>query len=327
MVAPGQGILAADESVATISKRFSAQGITSTEETRRSYRQVLFSPDDLRSFISGVILHEETLGQLSDEGEPFPAFLASRGMLAGIKVDIGTGPLSGAPGELITSGLDGLDEKLARYQAAGASFAKWRAVLRIGTGSPSSWAIQANADALARYAGLCQQAGLVPIVEPEVLMDGEHDLEASAQVTRRVLSEVMGCLVTAGVDLRAMILKPSMVVPGADGPPASVGEVAAATVRCLLDTVPAAIPGVAFLSGGQPAPVATAHLDAIVRHQPYPWAVTFSFGRALQDDPLRIWNGDGANVTAAQAALIAGAQSNSAAALGRYDDALDTARG
>ncbi|MDQ6782056.1 MAG: fructose-bisphosphate aldolase class I [Actinomycetota bacterium] len=325
MVDQGKGVLAADESVATISKRFKAHGIESTEETRRSYRQLLFSHDELPSMVSGVILHEETLGQRSNDGTPFPQFLDARGILPGIKVDIGTRPLCGAPGELVTNGLDGLEDKVAGYREAGARFAKWRAVLRIGTGMPSPWALQVNADALARYAGLCQQGDLVPIVEPEVLMEGDHDLDTCAAVTRRVLAEVIGCLVTAGVDLRAMVLKPSMVVPGAEGPPATVSEVAAATIRCLLDTVPASVPGVAFLSGGQPGPLATAHLDAIVRQGPHPWGVTFSYGRALQDNPLRIWDGEHANVDAAQAALIARARCNSAAALGRYDEALEAA--
>ncbi|MDQ6839488.1 MAG: fructose-bisphosphate aldolase class I [Actinomycetota bacterium] len=325
MVDQGKGVLAADESVATISKRFKAEGIESTEESRRSYRQLLFSDEELPSTVSGVILHEETLGQRSDDGTPFPQFLDARGILPGIKVDIGTRPLIGAPGELITNGLDGLDDKIAGYRGAGARFAKWRAVLRIGAGMPSPWALRANADALARYAGLCQEGDLVPIVEPEVLMEGDHDLDTCAQVTRRVLAEVIGALVTAGVDLRAMILKPSMVVPGGDGPPASVSDVAAATIRCLLDTVPASVPGVAFLSGGQPGPLATAHLDAIVRQGPHPWGVTFSFGRALQDEPLRIWNGQQTNVDAAQAALIVRARCNAAAALGRYDEALEKA--
>lgn len=324
LVGEGKGILAADESVPTISKRFSAQDITSTEETRRAYRQLLVSDDDLPSSISGVIFHEETLGQRGDDGRTFPELLTARGILPGIKVDIGTKPLAGAPGEKITYGLDGLDDRIGRFRQAGARFAKWRAVLSIGEAQPSPWAVEANADALARYAGLCQEGGLVPIVEPEVLMDGDHDLETCGQATRRVLSEVMGCLVRAGVDLHAMVLKPSMVVPGVDGPAATVHEVATATVRCLLDTVPAAVPGVTFLSGGQPGIVATAHLDAIARQGPHPWAVTFSYGRALQDDPLRIWAGEADNVAAAQAALVARARCNSAAALGRYDAALES---
>lgn len=325
MVSGGKGILAADESVATISKRFAAHDITSTDETRRAYRQLLVSDDELPSVVSGVILHEETLGQRGDDGQTFPELLAAKGILPGIKVDIGTGPLPGAPGEKITGGLDGLADKVAGFRQAGARFAKWRAVLCIGAGQPSPWAVEANADVLARYAGLCQEGDLVPIVEPEVLMDGDHDLATCARATRTVLEEVMGCLVRAGVDLHAMVLKPSMVVPGEEGPPATVTEVATATVRCLLDTVPAAVPGVAFLSGGQPGTVATAHLDAIARQGPHPWAVTFSFGRALQDDPLRIWGGRSENGATAQAALMARARCTHAAALGRYEVALEDA--
>lgn len=323
MVREGKGILAADESVGTITKRFEALGITSTEESRRQYRQLLLGAPDLADSVSGVILHEETLGQCSDDGSTFPDFLTGRGVLPGIKVDIGTRPLSGAPGETITEGLDRLDKKVEGYRAAGARFAKWRAVFRIADGQPSPWAVRANADALARYAGLCQEGGLVPIVEPEVLMDGDHGLDACATATRRVLAEVCGHLVMANVDLRSMVLKPSMVIPGVDGPPASVSEVAAATVRCLLDTVPAAIPGVAFLSGGQPGPVATAHLDAIARLGPHPWAVTFSYGRALQNDPMRIWDGDEGNVADAAAALLNRARANATAARGQSEEALE----
>lgn len=323
LVRTGKGILAADESVPTITKRFDALGITSTEESRRCYRQLLLGAPDLADAVSGVILHEETLGQCSDDGSTFPHFLTARGILPGIKVDIGTRPLSGAPGETITEGLDGLSKKVDGYRAAGARFAKWRAVLRIADGQPSPWAVRANADALARYAGVCQEGGLVPIVEPEVLMDGDHDLDTCAEVTRRVLAEVCGHLVMASVDLRSMVLKPSMVIPGVDGPPASVSEVAAATVRCLLDTVPAAIPGVAFLSGGQPGAVATAHLDAIARLGPHPWAVTFSYGRALQNDPMRVWAGDQSNVGAAAAVLLSRAQANVAAARGQSEEVLE----
>lgn len=322
MVRMGKGILAADESVPTITKRFEALDITSTEESRRQYRQLLLGAPDLADSASGVILHEETLGQSADDGSTFPNFLSARDILPGIKVDIGTRALAGAPGEKVTEGLDGLDKKVASYRDAGARFAKWRAVFTIGAGLPSPWAMRANADALARYAGICQAGGLVPIVEPEVLMDGDHDLDTCAEVTRRVLAEVCGHLVMANVDLRSMVLKPSMVVPGVDGPPASVDEVAGATVRCLVDTVPAAIPGVAFLSGGQPGEVATAHLDAIARLGPHPWAVTFSYGRALQNDPMRVWAGDQSNVAAAEAALLSRAQANVAAARGQSEEVL-----
>lgn len=322
MVRMGKGILAADESVPTITKRFEALDISSTEESRRQYRQVLLGAPDLADSASGVILHEETLGQSADDGSTFPNFLTARDILPGIKVDIGTRALAGAPGEKVTEGLDLLDKKVASYRDAGARFAKWRAVFVIGDGLPSPWAMRANADALARYAGICQAGGLVPIVEPEVLMEGDHDLDTCAEATRRVLAEVCGHLVMANVDLRSMVLKPSMVVPGVDGPPASVDEVAGATVRCLLDTVSAAIPGVAFLSGGQPGEVATAHLDAIARLGPHPWAVTFSYGRALQNDPMRVWAGDQSNVAAAEAALLSRAQANVAAARGQSEEVL-----
>lgn len=325
MVSGGKGILAADESVPTISKRFQALGITSTEEARRSYRQLLMSDPQLPAFVSGVILHTETLGQRVDDGRTFPEYLTSKGVIPGIKVDTGVRPLPGAPGEGVTHGLDDLGERLEGYHGAGARFAKWRAVFHIGPNLPSPWAVDVNACALARYAGLCQEGGLVPIVEPEILMDGSHDLDTSVQVARRVLSEVMGCLLRASVDLRAIVLKPSMVMPGVDGPPATVDEVAAATIDCLLDTVPASVPGVAFLSGGQPGPQATANLDAMARSGPHPWALTFSFGRALQDEPLRTWAGEAQNADAARAALITRARSSSAAAQGTYEPALERA--
>ncbi len=323
LVGMGKGILAADESVPTITKRLEALGVTSTEESRRRYRQLLLGAPDLTSSVSGVILHEETLGQCADDGSTFPDFLAARDIIPGIKVDIGTRPLPGAPGEVITEGLDGLDKKVTAYGDAGARFAKWRAVLRIGDGLPSPWALRANADALARYAGICQEGGLVPIVEPEILMEGDHDLNTCAEVTHRVLAEVTGRLMMARVDLRAMVLKPSMVVPGVDGPASSLSEVASATVRCLLDTVPAAIPGVAFLSGGQPVTLATAHLNAIARLGPLPWAVTFSYGRALQNDPMSLWAEDQTNVAGAQAILVSRAEANVAAAHGRSEEALE----
>ncbi|MDQ2727221.1 MAG: fructose-bisphosphate aldolase class I [Actinomycetota bacterium] len=323
MVHMGKGILAIDESVPTITKRFEALGITSTEESRRQYRQLLMGAENLAGSVSGAILHEETLGQSSDDGSTFPEFLAAQGILPGIKVDIGTRSLAGAPGEKITEGLDGLDKRVAAFRAAGARFAKWRAVFTIRDGQPSPWAMRSNADALARYAGVCQEGGLVPIVEPEVLMDGDHDLDTCFAATRRVLAEVCAHLVMANVDLRSMVLKPSMVIPGAGGPPASVSEVAGATVRCLLDTVPAAIPGVAFLSGGQAGEVATAHLDAIARLGPHPWCVTFSYGRALQNDPMRVWAGDQGNVAAAGDALLSRAKANSAAAQGRSEEVLE----
>jgi fructose-bisphosphate aldolase class I len=324
MVAPGKGILAADESSGTISKRFAALGIPSTVELRRQYREMLLTAPGIESAISGVILYDETIRQATADGTPFPEVLASRGILPGIKVDTGAKSLAGAPGETVTEGLDGLRERVSEYYELGARFAKWRAVINIGAGLPSRNALHANAHGLARYAALCQEGGLVPIVEPEVLMDGDHDLARCDEVTHETLREVFSQLALAGIDLQGMVLKPSMVINGTKGPAASVQEVAEATVRCLCDCVPASVPGCAFLSGGQPSQLATEHLDAMNRMGPHPWTLTFSYGRALQDDALRTWAGDSANVAAAQEVLLRRARCNSEAALGHYDRALET---
>lgn len=319
MVRPGAGLLAADESVATITSRFEATGIESTAESRRAYRELLLGAPGIEAHVSGVILHDETIRQCTSHRVPFPEFLADREILPGIKVDVGAKALAGAPGETVTEGLDGLRERIAEYRAMGARFAKWRAVLSIADGRPTSRAIVANAHALARYAALCQEGGLVPIVEPEVLMAGGHDISRCQDVTRDVLTELFAQLDLAEVDVAGIVLKPSMVVPGTAAPAEAVDDVAAATVRCLADTVPAAVPGVAFLSGGQRPDVATAHLDAMVRLGPYPWTLTFSYGRALQDGPLRVWAGSADNVTEARAMLLRLVRRNGAAALGRCD--------
>jgi fructose-bisphosphate aldolase class I len=324
LVAPGKGILAADESSGTISKRFAALGIPSTVELRRQYREALLTAPGLEEHVSGVILYDETIRQATADGTPFPEVLASRGILPGIKVDTGAKPLAGAPGETITEGLDGLRERVAEYYELGARFAKWRAVITITATTPTRYAIVANADALARYANLCQEGGLVPIVEPEVLMEGDHDLARSDAVTHQTLREVFYALGEAGVDFQGMVLKPSMVISGSKGPSSSVSEVAEATVRCLLDTVPPSVPGIAFLSGGQASQVATEHLDAMVKLGPHPWTLTFSYGRALQDDALRTWGGDSANRAGAQEVLLLRTKCNGEAALGQYDRALET---
>jgi len=324
MVAPGKGILAADESSGTISKRFAALGIPSTVELRRQYREALFTAPGIEQYISGVILYDETIRQATSDGTPFPELLASRGILPGIKVDTGAKSLASAPGETVTEGLDGLRERIAEYYELGARFAKWRAVIDIGDGLPTANALHANAHALARYGALCQEGGLAPIIEPEVLMDGDHDLATSDRVHHQTQPEVFAQLRLAGIDLRGMILKPSMVIPGKKGPQVSVQEVAEATVRCLLDCVPASVPGCAFLSGGQSSEVATEHLDAMNRMGPHPWTLTFSYGRALQDDALRTWGGDANNVKAAQDVLLMRAKNNSLAALGQYDRALES---
>jgi len=315
MVAPGKGILAADESSPTLTKRFDALSITSTPETRLAWREMLFTTAGLEQWISGVILYDETFHQRASNGQTIPELLASRGMIPGIKVDTGAKPLAGSPGELVTEGLDGLGPRLADYHALGARFAKWRAVISIGDGRPSPMCVAANAHALARYAKLCQEAGIVPIVEPEVLMEGDHSLETNARVTGWVLSEVFAELRRFDIDLRGMVLKPSMVTPGILGEPASVEQVARASVDVYLDAVPASVAGIALLSGGQADDVATAHLAAMNTLGPLPWPITFSYGRALQDLPMRTWRGDAANAAAAQAALAKLAKANSRAAL------------
>jgi fructose-bisphosphate aldolase class I len=325
LVADGKGILAADETPGTLTKRFDALGIRSSEESRRTYRELLFTAPDAASSISGVIMQDETIRQKSSTGTPLPHVLASRGIVPGIKVDTGAKRLAFAPGETITEGLDGLRDRLAEYRGMGARFAKWRAVIHIADGLPSRACVSANAHALARYAALCEEASLVPIVEPEVLMDGPHPIERCEEVTTMVLHAVFEALFEQRVALESILVKPNMVVPGRMSPrPASVPEVAAATLRCLLANVPAAVPGIVFLSGGQSDRLATAHLNAINRlPRPRPWKISFSYGRALQDAALEAWHGREENVKAAQEALSHRARCNGAASLGRYTDDME----
>jgi fructose-bisphosphate aldolase, class I len=324
LVQAGKGILAADESGPTIAKRLKAIGMESTEQNRRAYRNLLLATPGLSAFISGVILYEETLLQLADDGVPLPELAVRQGLMPGIKVDAGKIALAGAPGDEITQGLDGLAKRLGAYKEQGARFAKWRAVYNISDTLPSRLAIEANADALARYAAICQDEGVVPIVEPEVLMDGGHTIERCAEVTQAVLHEVFDALHRNRVVLEHMLLKPSMVVAGKQqAQQAPVAEVAAQTVRVLRRCVPAAVPGIFFLSGGQTPSEASAHLDAINRLGPQPWALSFSYGRALQDPVLQTWRGQAANVRSAQAALLERARLNSAAREGRYESAME----
>lgn len=325
MVAPGRGILAADESSGTIKKRFDAIGVESTADNRRDYRELLFRASDaMRNHISGVILYDETIRQSAKDGTPLVKLIEAAGSLPGIKVDKGTKPLPFCPGEVITEGLDGLGERLAEYRGLGAKFAKWRAVIDIGRGIPSYAAISANAHALARYAALCQQESIVPIVEPEVLMDGEHDIDRCCEVTEWVLKTVYEQLFYQKVQLEGTVLKPNMVIAGKKSPKrASVAEVAEKTVRVLKACVPAAVPGIAFLSGGQSDEEATAHLDAINRIGGLPWKVTFSYGRALQAAPQKAWAGKSDNVTAAQRAFAHRARMNGLAALGQWQSELE----
>ena len=314
LVAPGKGLLAADESFPTIGKRFAALKIDSTEANRRAYREMLFSTPAVGDFISGAILFDETLRQKSAAGRPFAELLLSQGILPGIKVDLGTTELTNFPGETITQGLDGLRERLREYYGLGARFTKWRAVLKIKNDLPSATCIDANAHALAMFAALSQEAGLVPIVEPEVLMDGDHSLDRTAEVTTATLDAVFKALDRHRVRLDEMLLKPAMVVPGADcAQPVSDGEIAARTLACLHRSVPAIVPGIVFLSGGQTPEQATQRLAAINRAGNAPWALTFSFGRALQDPALKAWEGNPAHVSAAQAALLERARENSQA--------------
>jgi fructose-bisphosphate aldolase, class I len=321
MVAPGKGILAADESFGTANKRFQKLGIPQTVEMRRAYREMLFTAPGIGQFFSGVILFDETIRQSTEAGVPFTQVLLDAGIIPGIKLDAGAKPLAGAPEELVTEGLDGLRDRIAEYYSLGARFAKWRAVISMGKTIPSGLCIEANADALARYAALCQTGGLVPIVEPEILMDGDRTLAQSLAVHQQVLHAVFNRLYLYGIHLDQMILKPSMVIAGVDCPQqASVEEVARATVECLRDRVPASVPGCAFLSGGQSDKLATAHLNAMnsLFKNRLPWTLTFSYGRALQQAAMQTWTGEAANVTAAQKALLHRAQMNSAAALGEY---------
>jgi fructose-bisphosphate aldolase, class I len=325
MVAPGRGILAADESTSTIKKRFDAIGVESTPITRRDYREMLFRTNEaMAKNISGVILYDETIRQNAKDGTPLAQLIEKAGALPGIKVDKGTTSLPFCPNEVITEGLDGLRQRLIEYRGLGAKFAKWRAVIDIGPGIPSFGALVANAQALARYAALCEEQDIVPIVEPEVLMDGDHDIDRCAMVTEWVLNTVFEQLFYQRVPLEGMVLKPNMVVPGKkSSKQVSAEEVAQKTVRVLKACVPAAVPGIAFLSGGQSDEEATAHLDAINKLGPLPWHVTFSYGRALQAAPQKAWSGKPENVPAAQRAFGHRAQMNSLAALGRWTADLE----
>jgi fructose-bisphosphate aldolase, class I len=326
LVAKHRGILAADESTSTIGKRFNSIKLESTEESRRTYREMLFTTPGASEFISGVILYDETMRQKTKDGVPFPAYLSKQGMIPGIKVDTGAKPLAGCPGETITEGLDGLRDRLAEYYKLGARFAKWRAVIDIGADIPTSYAVDANAHALARYAALCQEAGIVPIVEPEVLMDGNHTLERCEEVTNGVLQSVFAHLFAARIVLEGMVLKPNMVVPGRkSAQKASPEQVAEATVRTLKRHVPSAVPGIAFLSGGQSPTEATLHLSLMNAIGSLPWALTFSYGRALQENSLRAWGGNAAAFTEGQKALFVRAKLNGLAAGGTYKSSMESA--
>lgn len=323
MVAPGKGILAMDESHSTIGKRFAAVGLENTEENRRAYREMLLTTPGLSEHIAGAILYDETLRQKTRDGVPFTEVMHKAGVIPGIKVDKGTSPLAGFPGELVTEGLDGLRQRLQEYVKLGARFAKWRAVITIGEDIPSATCIEANAHALARYAALCQEQDLVPIVEPEVLMDGGHDIGTCYDVTEATLRAVFEALYQHNVLLEGVILKASMVLPGKDCPDkASPEEVAAMTLRCLKASVPAALPGIVFLSGGQSDEDATRHLDLMNRMGPHPWPLSFSYGRAMQQAALKLWAKDPVGAYAeAQATVARRARENGLAALGRLAEA------
>jgi fructose-bisphosphate aldolase, class I len=324
LVAPGKGILAADESDGTIKKRFDAIQVESTEENRRAYRELLFTAAGMEEHISGVILFDETIRQSSADGTPFPELLESKGVIPGIKVDKGAKPLALGEGETITEGLDGLRERLAEYRDLGARFGKWRATYSISEDFPSEYCIWTNAHALARYAALCQEAGLVPIVEPEVLQDGTHSIEESAKATGRVLQAVYTELHDQRVEYRGTLLKPNMVLSGYSASSrAGIDEVADATLEILYKHVPAAVPGIVFLSGGQTDEDATAHLNAMNARGPHPWELSFSYGRALQATALKAWRGEEANVQAAQAAVAHRAKMNSLARSGSYSPEME----
>lgn len=325
MVQKGKGILAADESLPTMAKRFKPIDVESTEENRRAYRSLLFTTPGLDEFISGVILFEETLSQLSDDGTPLPEVLSQQGIVPGIKVDKGKGPLPGAPGDQITYGLDGLAERLQEYKKQGARFAKWREVYPVTAQNPTELGLKANAEMLARYAAVCQAEGIVPIVEPEVLMDGDHTLQRAAEVIEDVLHEVFHALHRHGVVLEHMVLKPSMVTPGKDhADKATPEQVAEATIKVFRRTVPAAMPSINFLSGGQGPEEATANLNAMNRMFPNePWEISFSYGRALQQPALQAWLGKTENAEAMQQALYKRAMLNGAARRGEYKAELE----
>ena len=320
MVAPGKGIIAIDESNTTIKKRFDAVGIPDNEENRRAYREMLLTAPGLSEHISGAILYDETIRQKTKAGVPFTKVMRDAGIIPGIKVDKGTHNLAGNPGEVVTEGLDGLRERLKEYYALGARFAKWRAVITIGEDIPTGTCIEANCHALARYAALCQEQGLVPMVEPEVLMDGDHDIDTCYEVTEVVLRSLFGALYDFNVQLEGTILKASMVLPGKDcEEQVGVDDVAAATIRCLKSAVPASLTGIVFLSGGQSDEDATAHLNAINRMGPHPWPLSFSYGRAMQSAALQLWAKDmTANFAAAQKIVAQRARENGMAALGKW---------
>jgi fructose-bisphosphate aldolase class I len=327
IIKPGKGILAADESMPTITKRFQALGIESTDETRRAYRTLLFTTRGAEEFLSGVILFEETLDQKADDGTPLPEVLVRHGIMPGIKVDKGTVPLPGAPGDLITQGLDGLGERLKNYKAKGARFAKWREVYGITDVNPTPLGVAANAEVLARYAAICQEHGIVPIVEPEVLIDGDHTIERCYDVCEAVLHAVFNALFRHRVLLEGMVLKPSMVIPGKEHPTkASPEQVATATLRVLKRTVPAAVPTINFLSGGQKPEEATANLNAMnVMYPNAPWVLSFSYARALQDPAMRAWAGRRENVAVAQAAFYRRVKMNSLARYGKWSQEVERA--
>jgi fructose-bisphosphate aldolase class I len=326
LVAKGKGILAADESMGTIKRRFDSIKIESNENNRRAYREMLFATKGVEEAISGVILFDETIRTKASDGTPFPELLAKKGIIPGIKVDKGPVDLPEFPGEVVTEGLDGLRGRLKEYKELGAKFAKWRAVITIGNGIPTYTCLQANGHALARYAALCQEAEIVPIVEPEVLLDGNHTIERSQEVTEKTLKVTFSELFLQRVHLEGMILKPSMVVSGKDNPrQAGVEEVAQRTIQCLKRTVPAAVPGIAFLSGGQSAVSATEHLNAMNKLGLHPWQVSFSYARALQDPALKAWKGEAGNVTTAQRIFYHRAKMNSAARSGSYTPQMESA--
>jgi len=323
IVASHKGILAADESTGTIKKRFDSIGVSSTEENRRFYRQLLFTAPGMEDSIGGVIFYDETLRQSADDGTPFSEVLASKGVIPGIKVDTGAHDQAGFPGEKITEGLDGLRARLEEYRSLGARFAKWRAVITIGEGIPSTACIRANAHALARYAALCQEAGIVPIVEPEVLMDANNTIERCHDVTSRTLKWTFHELIVQGVDLRGVLLKPNMVISGkGDATQASAEQIAELTIQCFMTHVPAAVPGIVFLSGGQSEVEATENLNAI-NQIGGPWPLSFSYGRALQASALNVWAGDTGNADAAQAAFVHRAHMNACAAAGKWSAEME----
>ncbi|MQF65009.1 fructose-bisphosphate aldolase class I [SAR202 cluster bacterium AC-409-J13_OGT_754m] len=328
LVGPSVGILAADESTGTIGKRFQAIGVQSTEENRRNYREMLVATEGISQYISGVILYDETIKQSSSEGLRLVDVIISKGLIPGIKVDTGAKPLAGTKDELVTEGLDGLRQRLAEYRELGARFTKWRAVITIGNDIPSSYCIHVNAHALGRFAALTQEAGMVPIVEPEVLMDGTHSIDVCHDVTRTTLKQVFYELNSQGVDLTGMLLKPNMILPGKAGSiKAEPSEIAERTIDCFQDSIPESVPGIVFLSGGQSDDEATANLDAINRKAQeigVSWELSFSYGRGLQSAPLEIWKGDNVNRSRAQQAFYNRAYLTSAARQGKYDKVMET---